>query len=96
MRGLERRLVHHPEPSATVTVVEHPMQRAFDVSLRVQLGPLGPTLISHQSAATVDLSLGKAIRDIERQLERHHGKQRGEPSFGVPSRRRIFEEGAGE
>jgi hypothetical protein len=53
-------------------------------------------LISHQSAETVDLSLGKAIHDVERQLERHHGKQRGQPSFGVPSRRRMFEEPTGE
>jgi hypothetical protein len=27
------------------------------------------------------------VKDIERQLERRHAQQRGEHSFGVPSRR---------
>ena len=89
LQGLERRLVNHPEPQAIVSISDHPMQRLVDVGLRVQLGPFGPTLVSHESGPTVDAAIGQAVRDVERQLERHHGKQRGEPSFGVPSRRRL-------
>jgi ribosome-associated translation inhibitor RaiA len=93
LRGLERRLVHHPTPLATITITGHQAQRTFDVAMNVQLGPLGPSLISHQTGDTIDAAVGKAIRDVERQLERHHGKQRGESSFGTPSRRRPYKVG---
>jgi hypothetical protein len=56
---------------------------------RVQLGPLGPTLASSQAAPTPDRAAHLAIQAIERQLERLVAGQRGEPSYGVPSRRRL-------
>jgi hypothetical protein len=58
-------------------------------SLRLQLGPLGPTLASVQHAQTPDRAARLAIQAIERQLERMVAGQRGESSFGVPSRRRA-------
>ena len=56
--------------------------------LRVQLGPLGPTLTSSQAASTPDRAAHLAIQAVERQLERLVAVQRGEPTYGVPSRRR--------
>lgn len=53
----------------------------------MKLSPLGSHLISHQGAETVDRAVRIAVEDVERQLEREHAMQRGEPSFGVPSRR---------
>jgi hypothetical protein len=57
------------------------------VDLRLELGPLGSHLISHQAAETADRAVRLAVEDVERQLERQLAVQRGEPSFGVPSRR---------
>lgn len=85
--SLERRLVHHPEPTAVLAVKHSPMQRRFDADLRVELGPLGAHLVSHQAAETLEHAVRLAVEDVERQLERRHAKQRGEPSFGVASRR---------
>jgi hypothetical protein len=64
-------------------------EREIVASLRVQLGPLGPTLASSQTAPTPDRAAHLAIRAIEHQLERLVAAQRGEPSYGVPSRRRL-------
>jgi ribosome-associated translation inhibitor RaiA len=88
LKRLERRLGHYPEPVAEVTLIEHVAARRFEVDLRVQLGPLGSHLISHQSAETVDRAVHLAVEDVERELERQIAKQRGEHSFGTPSRRR--------
>ncbi len=85
---LGRRLMHYPDPVVDLTLLEFPAPRRYSVDLRVQLGPLGSHLISHQSAETVDRAVHLAVRDVERQLERHQAKQRGEHSFGTPSRRR--------
>lgn len=85
--ALERRLIHHPDPKASLMLTRHREQRQVEVDLRVELGPLGSHLISHQGAETVDRAVHLAIEDVERQLERKHAAQRGEPSFGVPSRR---------
>lgn len=85
--ALERRLIHHPDPKASLMLTRHRDQRQVEVDLRVELGPLGSHLISHQGAETVDRAVHLAIKDVERQLERRHAAQRGEPSFGVPSRR---------
>jgi hypothetical protein len=38
-------------------------------------------------AETADRAVHLAVRDVERQLERRHATQRGEPTYGVPSRR---------
>jgi ribosome-associated translation inhibitor RaiA len=87
LNRLERRLVHHPEPSAMLVLTQHRSQRQIEVDLRIELGPLGSHLISHQGAETVDRAVRLAVEDVERQLERHHAQQSGEPTFGVPSRR---------
>ncbi len=86
--SLGRRLVHYPDPVVDLTLLEYPSPRRYGADLRVQLGPLGTHLISHQAAETVDRAVHLAVRDVQRQLERHQAKQRGEPSFGTPSRRR--------
>ncbi|MBI3972383.1 MAG: HPF/RaiA family ribosome-associated protein [Chloroflexi bacterium] len=87
LRSLERRLAHHPEPAAVLTFTPHPDQRQIEVDLRVQLSPLGQHLISHQAAETAEHAVKLAVDDVERQLERRHAMQRGEPAYGVPSRR---------
>jgi ribosome-associated translation inhibitor RaiA len=87
LRSLERRLVHFPEPIASLTVRDHRAQRRVTVDLRVELVPHGSHLISHQAADTVEHAVRLAVDDVERQLERHIAKLRGEPTFGVPSRR---------
>jgi len=85
--ALGERLLHEPEPLAELVVDHSPAQRRVYVDLRVLLNRLGTHLISHQSAETVDRAVRLAVEDVERQLERHHAQQRGEASFGVPSRR---------
>lgn len=87
LAALEKRLVKHPEPKAVLRLVAYPGPRRIEADLRVQLGPLGNHLISHQQAETPDLAARLAVADVARQLERQHAAQRGEPSFGVPSRR---------
>ena len=88
LTALERRLAHRPEPIAVLAFSGRSGQREVVASLRVQLGPLGPTLASSQAAQTPDRAAHLAIQAIERQLERLVAGQRGEPSYGVPSRRR--------
>lgn len=84
---LGQRLSHFPEPIATVVLKRHEAQRQVDVSLRVELGPLGGHLVSHQAAETPTHAVRLAVEDVERQLERRLSKQRGEHTYGVPSRR---------
>lgn len=85
--GLEARLRHFPEPIVEASVTDHPAQRRVELDLRVSLGPLGRHLVSHQAAETLDKAARLAVSDVERQLERQGAKQRGEPTFGQPSRR---------
>ncbi|SRR5579884_1650061 len=87
LKALERRLVNHSEPLITLILRAYPARRELEADLRVQLGPLGRHLVSHQTAETADHAVRLAAADIQRQLERHHARQRGEPTFGVPSRR---------
>lgn len=84
---LDRRLKHRPSPKAVLVLEEHRNRRQIEASLRVQVGPLGDHLVSHQSAETVDRAVRLAVEDVERQIERKVAGQRGEPTFGVPSRR---------
>ncbi len=88
---LEQRLTHYPEPMVTVMLTPHPAQRQTQVDLRVQLGPEGAHLISHQAAETVDRAVALAIDDVLRQQERHHSALLHEASYGVPSRREAQE-----
>lgn len=89
LSSLGRRLVHRPEPIAVLSFAGPNGQREIEARLRVQLGPLGPTLTSSQAAPTPDRAAHLAIQAVERQLERLVAGQRGEPSYGVPSRRRL-------
>ncbi|MFN8522244.1 MAG: hypothetical protein U0821_03970 [Chloroflexota bacterium] len=85
--SLARRLVKRPDPRAELQLEYHAAPRRFEASLRVHLGPLGPQLISHQIAPEPDLVCRLAVNDVKRELERRQAVQRGEPTFGVPSRR---------
>jgi ribosome-associated translation inhibitor RaiA len=87
LESLGRRLAHHPEPIATAVLKRHELQRKIEVALRVELGPLGEHLISHQAAGTAPHAMRLAVEDVERQLERKLAQQRGEHTYGVPSRR---------
>lgn len=72
MRKLEQRLVHHPSPIVSLALSRHPQRRQVDVSLRVQVGPLGLHLVSHQHSRIATHAVRLAIEDVERQLERLH------------------------
>jgi hypothetical protein len=85
--ALEQRLMHHPAPIAELVLTGHAMQRRVQADLRIQLSPLGAHVVSHQSAPSTDQAVRLAVEDVERALEHKHADQRGEPSFGVPSRR---------
>lgn len=76
-----------PEPKAVLVLTKHSAQRRVEADLRVQVGPLGSHLVSHQAAQTPDQAVHLAVTDIERQLDRQLATMRGDPSFGVPSRR---------
>ena len=89
LSALGMRLKHRPEPMAIMAFSGPNGQREIVASLRVQLGPLGPTLASSQAALTPDRAARLAIQAVERQLERLVAGQRGEASYGVPSRRRL-------
>jgi hypothetical protein len=87
MRALERRLVHHPDPLATLVLRPSAGGREVQADLRVRLGPLGRHLVAHRTAEAPAHAVRLATEDVARQLERQHAVQRGEPTFGVPSRR---------
>jgi ribosome-associated translation inhibitor RaiA len=86
LRSLERRLKNRPAPAAVLVLHQHADQRRVEADLRIELGPLGPTLVSHQAAETPDLAIRRAVEDIERELERQVSGQHRDASFGVPSR----------
>ncbi len=85
--ALEHRLEKRPEATALLALEEHRARRQVEADLHVRLGPLGPSLVSHQAAETADRAARLAVEDVQRQLERQVARQRGEPTFGVPSRR---------
>jgi hypothetical protein len=87
MATLERLLVHEGESLAEVVVSDHPDHRQVQVHLRVQLGRSGWSVLSTTNATTADAAVRLAVGDVRRQLEKHLAVRRGEPSFGVPSRR---------
>jgi ribosome-associated translation inhibitor RaiA len=89
LQALARRLGARPAPSAVLVLTHHEDRRAVEAVLRVQLGPLGAHIVAHETAATADHAARLAIGEVERQYERRVAAQRGEPTFGVPSRRRL-------
>ena len=90
LSGLGRRLGHRPDPVVTLTVTGQARRQEVTAALRVNLGPLGPTLNSSQVAKTPDHATRLAVEAIERQLERREASQRREETYGVPSRRRTM------
>jgi hypothetical protein len=87
LERLERRLAKFPDPQTILTLRRYSDRRRVTLDLRVELGPRAGELISHQAAETADHAMRLAVEDVERQLERRLATQRGEPTFGVPSRR---------
>jgi ribosome-associated translation inhibitor RaiA len=87
LETLGRRLTHHPKPIAEVVLKARPARRQVEAKVRVRLGPLGGHLVSSQAAETADCAVRLAMEDLERQLDRRLAGQRGEPTYGVPSRR---------
>lgn len=87
LERLEGRLGHFPDPTAIVTLRHQQAPRRVTVDLRVELGPNAGELVSHQSAEVPAHAVRLAVEDAERQLERRLATQRGEPTFGTPSRR---------
>ena len=89
LRALERRVERRPDPAAILVLTRHEAPRLVEADLRLQLGPLGAHLVACESAETADHATRCAIEAVERQLERCLASQRGESTFGVPSRRRL-------
>lgn len=89
LAALGKRLVHRPEPIAVMAFSRNESRHEVIAHLRLQLGPLGPTLTSKHTSPSPDQAARLAIRAVEKQLERLVSVQRGEPAYGVPSRRRI-------
>lgn len=85
--SLRRRLVHQAAPQAILALEWRESERRVTANLRVQLGPLGTLLISTRDGESAAHAARLAIADVERQLERRLAHERGEASFGVPSRR---------
>ena len=87
LETFSRRVSQFSEPKAVARLQSYNQQRLIEVDLRVELGSHAGELISHRSAPTADGAVRLAVEDLERQLERRLSTQRGEPTFGVPSRR---------
>jgi hypothetical protein len=87
MRSLEKRVEKFPDPRVELAIEDQASPRGVRVDLRLALGPLGGHLISHQEGLGADVAVKAAVDDVKRQLERRLSSQRGESSFGVPSRR---------
>lgn len=88
LQALGRRLERRPDPSAILVLTHLPDSKGYEARLRIQLGPLGAHLVAGETAETADRATRLAISAVERQLERRVAQQRGEATFGVPSRRR--------
>ena len=86
-RSLEKRVEKFPNPRLELAIEDQAPHRGVRVDLRLALGPLGGHLISHQEGQGADVAVKAAINDVKRQLERRLSNQRGESSYGVPSRR---------
>lgn len=91
LETIEQRLAPYGEPNISLVMSWHPDQRLVRARLRVQLGHLGPHLVSGRKAETADYAVDQATKSILRQLERRLAVRRGEPTYGVPSRREPAE-----
>ncbi len=89
LERLEQRLAEWPEPIVTLFLAQRPDPPGITARARVRLGHLGGHLVGRESAETADQAVRNALEQITRQLERRSAARRGEPTFGVPSRRRA-------
>lgn len=87
LRSLERRVDKFPNPRLELAIEDQATPRGVRVDLRLALGPLGGHLVSHQEGPSSDVAVKAAVDDAKRQLERRLSNQRGESTYGVPSRR---------
>jgi len=87
MKSLEKRVEKFPDPRLELAIEDQAAPRGVRVDLRLALGPLGGHLVSHQEGQGADVAVKAAVNDVKRQLERRLSNQRGESSYGVPSRR---------
>lgn len=87
LEALGSRMEHVSEPVADMRLEYYDQQRRVTADLRLQMGPGGHHLISHQAAETADRAAFLAVKDVERQMERELSAMRGEHTYGVPSRR---------
>ena len=87
VKSLERRIEQFPDPRLEIAFDEQRSPRLVKVDVRLALGPLGGHLVSHQEGPSADTASKAAFSDLKRQLERRLANQRGEASYGVPSRR---------
>jgi ribosome-associated translation inhibitor RaiA len=87
MKSLEKRVEKFPDPRLELAIEDQASPRGVRVDLRLALGPLGGHLISHQEGPGADVAVKAAVDDVKRQLERRLANQRGESTYGVPSRR---------
>ncbi len=94
-RRIERRLRRiydrladaESQPRIDLTIEWHPLQRRAKSHLVVREGHLGRQLVASASAGTADQAVRFAAERVERQLARRVAVDRGQPSYGVPSRR---------
>lgn len=81
LERLGDRLDRLSEPLATVVVTRHERQRQIDVALRLELGPLGEQLTSHQVAGSAPQAVRLAVADVQRQLAHRLAGTWGEPTY---------------
>ncbi|MDQ6675198.1 MAG: hypothetical protein M3069_31430 [Chloroflexota bacterium] len=67
LRSLERRLKERPELTSVFVLRQHADQWRVEADRRVELGPLGPTPVSHPAAETADVAIRRAVEDIDRE-----------------------------
>ncbi len=91
IQSLDRRVAKFPSPRLEMAITNEASPRGVRVDLRLALGPLGGHLVSHQEGPSSDVAVKAAVGDVKRQLERRLANQRGEPTYGVPSRREPSE-----
>jgi len=87
VKSLEKRIEQFRDPRLEIAFDEQLNPRLVKVDVRLALGPLGGHLVSHQEGPSADTASKAAFTDLKRQLERKLANQRGEASYGVPSRR---------
>ena len=93
-RHLERlgdRLTRWSDPMVAVVLGSRPNPPGVTARIRLRAGHLGEHLIGNQSSDTADEAVQGALSQILRQLERQDANQRGEATFGVPSRRATMD-----